>query len=540
MSSSIIHETCPLPSTQGQGVNFIPETCPINDNPRTTLRSVGTGSGSNSDLNNLLEAPVNEIPSTMVAPLLGSIYDNQTNETGSSSGRKNFSPPRSPTLESTGKRSVILIQPLGEDGRDLLYNPVLTNELLYDQSGIFCNKFVIKDLRINKIKGIIAVEYSSNVPWEFLRSLTAVECLGEYRVKTYIPNSDLFSAGTISPVSLKLSTEKIQQHLKIDQHWNMVKIIKIERLKKREPDATEVTDSETIKITFSSAEPPKGVTLCGSYYKTRLFIPFPVQCWKCQRLGHTSSSCKSLRARCRKCAGNHQKKDCTSSAMKCANCSGAHNANSRDCPIIREAFRLEKNKVLSKNSMSVSQPAPQISSGKNWPNLSTKMQGILKQSEPSSSRPLFSQVASDPNVKNVNSSSGMRPQCSCSCEETLNTLLDKKFFDKLKNFVLEIITMVSKGENSAAKSSLANNAIRNNFGVDLSDPGTLDKDNVAGEFTKKRPLTSTDEYLTDNDDVAGVVSDLDSTREKENQTSEEVEKKSVSKKNKKNKVKKRK
>ena len=166
LASSNIPETCPLPSTQGPN--------PIDPlTTQSTLISVGSRSGSHSDVNDLLGAPVNEIPSNMVAPLLGSIYDDPTRSSSNSSfqTKSNFSPSRNPTLESSGKRSVILIQPLGGDGRDLLYNPVLTNKLLYDRTGIFSNKHPIKDLCINKVKGIIAIEYPSTVPWEFLQSL---------------------------------------------------------------------------------------------------------------------------------------------------------------------------------------------------------------------------------------------------------------------------------------------------------------------------------------------------------------------------------
>ena len=463
---SFIPETCPLPSSQG---NFIPETCPItsevsSQSPTTQRSMILEGRGS-SEIDNLLEAPIGEIPSNMVAPLLGSIYD----ASSIPQNKDQFSPPRNYTLASTGKRCVILIQPLGQNGRDLLYDPILTNELIYDRASKYNNKYAVKDLRINKVKGIIAVEYASTVPLDFLGELTAGTLLGEYPIKSYIPNSDLFSVGTISPVSLRLSTEKIRQHLKIVQGLDSVKIIKVERLKKREPDATEVRDSETIKVTFSSAEPPRGVSLCGSFYKTRPYVPFPVQCWKCQRLGHTSGSCKSTSLRCRKCAGNHQKKDCTSNVMKCANCSQPHNANSRDCRFIQKAYKAEKEKVLNKNKLSVCQLAPEISSKRNWPSLSNPHGGVSEQ--PDTPRPLYSQVAAVSMTEAVRAESGLpnaNQKCSCSCGGSIAGLLDKEFFEKLKNFVLDIFSMISKGEDSNSRSLLADSAIQNNFGVDMS------------------------------------------------------------------------
>ena len=417
----------------------------------------------------------------------------------------NYVSPRNCTLESSGKRTVVLVQPLDHTGRDLIFDPILTNELIYDAAGIFSNRFPVKDLRINKIKGIITVQYSDDVPWEFLLGLTFRDHLGEYPVKIYIPNSDLFSHGTISPVSLRLSDERILQWLVADS----VEIVKVERLKKRKQDSSDTSewvDSETIKVTFKSNQIPKGVKLAGSYYKTRLYIPFPVQCWKCQRLGHMSSSCKG-KTRCRKCAGNHQKKECTSTVMRCAHCSGPHNANSRDCPIIQKACELEKEKVLngSKKNFDAEKPTPQLTIGNSFPDLHNKSKPVVTSEQPQV-RALYSHaVAGSSSVK-------VQEKCPCPCENSPHPAAwpDRDFFEKLKNFILEICSMVSHGESGAARSLLATSAIRNHFGIDLTEQQYQTESDIlpgSSDPTRKRPLNSPDGDVSENMVEEEVLSD---------------------------------
>ena len=434
--------------------SFIPETCFISEPLSSQHCQPENSAGSSSHIEDLLEGSISKIGSNMVAPLLGTIYGNPSQGTSTDTRRNNKSdnylPPKNCTLESSGKRSVILIQPLDHTGRDLIYDPILTNELIYDSAGIFSNRFPVKDLRINKIKGIIAVQYSADVPWDFLMELTSRDHLEEYPVKIYVLNSDLFSHGIISPVSLRLSDEKILQWLEADS----VGIVKVERLKKRKldsGDSGEWIDSETIKITFKSDQIPKGVKLCGSYYKTRPYIPFPIQCWKCQRLGHTRGSCKG-KTRCRKCGGNHEKKDCTSTVMRCTHCSGPHHANSRECTVIQRACKLEKEKVLNKNNNQ--EPTPQITNGSNWPGIHNSGKPVVTSEQPRV-RALYSQAVAGSSSGEVQES---RP---CSCESSPRTAVwpDIEFFEKLKNFVLEIFSMLSTGESHAVRSLLATSAL---------------------------------------------------------------------------------
>ena len=91
-----------------------------------------------------------------------------------------------------------------------------------------------------------------------------------------------------------------------------------------------------------------------------------VQCYKCQQVGHTASSC-TKEQKCLRCAGPHSHKECQTTSFKCSNCEGNHAACSRACSHIKKATkpRQEQNKpqksyaqATSRESFFPSQPPP--------------------------------------------------------------------------------------------------------------------------------------------------------------------------------------
>ncbi|GFW07164.1 uncharacterized protein TNCV_3693591 [Trichonephila clavipes] len=64
--------------------------------------------------------------------------------------------------------------------------------------------------------------------------------------------------------------------------------------------------------------------------KIRPYIPNPLRCFKCQRFGHSQTSCRG-QLTCSRCASvGHASTDC--SLEKCINCSQPHTADSKLCP----------------------------------------------------------------------------------------------------------------------------------------------------------------------------------------------------------------
>ncbi|GFV83794.1 uncharacterized protein TNCV_2555801 [Trichonephila clavipes] len=65
--------------------------------------------------------------------------------------------------------------------------------------------------------------------------------------------------------------------------------------------------------------------------KIRPYIPNPLRCFKCQRLGHSQTSCRG-QLTCSRCASvGHSSADC-SLEQKCVNCSQPHSSDSKQCP----------------------------------------------------------------------------------------------------------------------------------------------------------------------------------------------------------------
>ena len=106
------------------------------------------------------------------------------------------------------------------------------------------------------------------------------------------------------------------------------------------------------------------IDLC-SYYVSEHF--HPIQCYKCQSFGHTSSSekCSAKEITCLYCGNNHKSSECPNKKVKnmhnCSNCKKSmnskiksnfktHSSTSKSCPTyIREIERLKENTCYDQN-----------------------------------------------------------------------------------------------------------------------------------------------------------------------------------------------
>ena len=79
----------------------------------------------------------------------------------------------------------------------------------------------------------------------------------------------------------------------------------------------------------------------------------PLQCFKCQGLGHVVFDCPSDEAKCLKCGLNHELKNCPDKTDKvhCVNCSSDEHAScSRKCPAIRVHIKEVEEKKAEKST----------------------------------------------------------------------------------------------------------------------------------------------------------------------------------------------
>ncbi|GFX14648.1 uncharacterized protein TNCV_4016461 [Trichonephila clavipes] len=93
---------------------------------------------------------------------------------------------------------------------------------------------------------------------------------------------------------------------------------------------TAVIPTKHIILTFSSPTIPHTIKAGYLNCKIRPYIPNPLRCFKCQRFGHSQTSCHG-QLTCSRCASvGHASTDC-SLEPKCFNCSESHQSYSKLC-----------------------------------------------------------------------------------------------------------------------------------------------------------------------------------------------------------------
>lgn len=151
------------------------------------------------------------------------------------------------------------------------------------------------------------------------------------------------SQGVISePDLLKETDSDILDGMR-DQGVTAVRRIMIRR------DGKEIPTKHVI-LTFDRSTLPQSVTAGFLHCEVRQYIPNPRRCFKCQRYGHSTTSCRG-RLTCPKCAAyDHTSENCTSDELKCPNCEQPHAAYSRKC----EKFKAEKEIINLKVTQNIS------------------------------------------------------------------------------------------------------------------------------------------------------------------------------------------
>ncbi|GFU27639.1 RNA-directed DNA polymerase from mobile element jockey [Trichonephila clavipes] len=94
-------------------------------------------------------------------------------------------------------------------------------------------------------------------------------------------------------------------------------------------DAT-VIPAKHLILTFNSPNLPATIKAGYLNCKIRPYIPNPLRCFKCQRFGHSQTSCRG-QLTCSRCATvGHPSMNCTLEP-KCVNCTQSHSSDSKLC-----------------------------------------------------------------------------------------------------------------------------------------------------------------------------------------------------------------
>ncbi len=123
-------------------------------------------------------------------------------------------------------------------------------------------------------------------------------------------------SGVISGVSLNVTREEIKGNL-IGGNVASVKRLMTWKDSKK-------CDSLSVLIHFEDSNLPVKVKLGFISYVVREYIPPPLCCYNCQRIGHTAAVCKG-KWRCAKCGEEHEYGKCQEGTkMKWCNCGDEH------------------------------------------------------------------------------------------------------------------------------------------------------------------------------------------------------------------------
>jgi hypothetical protein len=131
--------------------------------------------------------------------------------------------------------------------------------------------------------------------------------------------------------------EDILQDLK-DQGYNPSAVVQLDGVD-RETRAKRVFPLFAVTFRIPAGEPSvdlvdlKSINHCRVTMEASKQKTGPIQCSRCQRVGHKSYTCKQ-QERCRCCAGLHRSKFCPvpkSESAKCVNCQGSHPTNYQGC-----------------------------------------------------------------------------------------------------------------------------------------------------------------------------------------------------------------
>ena len=212
-------------------------------------------------------------------------------------------------------------------------NPFIIRKVIDGQAGAveFVKKLASGDL-------LIKVVSASQV-----KDLLKLRMIHNYKVKVSVPSNLNTCRGVISCRDLKDMSEAEIVECMNDQDVVGAKIItRLDENKQR-------VRTNSVILSFAKAKVPEKINVGYERISVRPYVPLPMRCFKCQKFGHGSMRCKSIKTICGRCTGEHDSKDCQLTP-KCVNCSGDHTSYDRNCDI----YKLENEIITYKVNKDVS------------------------------------------------------------------------------------------------------------------------------------------------------------------------------------------
>lgn len=170
--------------------------------------------------------------------------------------------------------------------------------------------------------------------FEIANEILESSVLKHNNLRAYIPEAILYRKGVINNVDTTFTTEELKENLSSN-----IKIENIRRITRKSiyNDREQITNTQTVIISFRGQVLPDHVTIYGARCIVRPYVYKVTQCLQCLRFGHTNRQCRSS-PRCNNCGENHQTTECiqTITDTLCLNCKGPHKASDKLCPVFEE------------------------------------------------------------------------------------------------------------------------------------------------------------------------------------------------------------
>lgn len=211
------------------------------------------------------------------------------------------------------------------------YHPIKLTKAIEDEIG------KIKFAKFMKNKRVM-IHANSKQQQEKILGMSTL--LGE-RMKAHVPGDLASVRGVISGIPLSMTMEDIKKEIKGG------KVIKASRIKNKRDGV--LKDTTAVILQFEKVL-PRSVQMGYINFNVREYIPKPLRCFACQRMGHIAKQCNG-KLRCARCGGQHEYGKCEKDAkVKCCNCGGDHSAAYEGCVVQKEAREAQRVKITEKVS----------------------------------------------------------------------------------------------------------------------------------------------------------------------------------------------
>lgn len=187
----------------------------------------------------------------------------------------------------------------------------------------------VKDVRINSRRNILAIDVEHRSALEVLRNITSLQNI---KVRAHDPPYGDTTAGVIYDVDVSIPEKDLRILVKPANEGVVIRQV------------SRIGTSRCVKIIFKGDSLPAHVKVGHFRQPVRPYVPKPLQCHKCLKIGHVAAVCGSATV-CSKCAGPHKTSDCSEGTLKCANCEGPHDASSKKCPRMKREIAVLKQMV---------------------------------------------------------------------------------------------------------------------------------------------------------------------------------------------------